>query len=127
VVQAGNESARILLITDLNSRLPVAFGPHGAPALMVGTNGATPALLYWSSGQPPAEGDVVVSSAMGGAFPPGLPIGTVHYDVQNQPEVLPFADCDALRLVRVFIYSPHQPELAPLAPAHLAGKTRALP
>jgi rod shape-determining protein MreC len=114
VVEAGSHSARILLITDLNSRVPVSLGVHGAPALMTGTNGADPQLLYWSPGQPPAEGDMVLTSATGGAFPPGLPIGVVHYSAQNQPLVLPLADLDDLRLLRVFIYPNAQPELTPI-------------
>jgi rod shape-determining protein MreC len=113
-VEAGNHSARILLITDLNSRIPVGLGPHGDPALMTGTNGADPQLLYWSPDQPPAEGEMVLSSSAGGAFPPGLPIGVVHYDVQNKPEVLPLADLERLRLLRVFIYPSSQPELNPV-------------
>ncbi len=114
IVEADSHSARILLITDLNSRIPVGLGVHGAPALMVGTNGPDPALLYWSPGQPPAEGDMVLSSAAGGAFPPGLPIGVVHYDARNQPEVLPLADLDDLRVLRVFIYPTSQPALTPI-------------
>jgi rod shape-determining protein MreC len=114
VVEAGSHSARILLITDLNSRIPVGLGVHGAPALMTGTNGPDPQLLYWSPGQPPAEGDMVLSSSAGGAFPPGLPIGIVHYSVQNAPEVLPLADLDDLRLLRLFVYPTSQPELTPI-------------
>lgn len=114
VVEAGRHSARVLLITDLNSRIPVGLGKRGVPALMVGTNGPDPKLLYWSPEQPPQEGAMVLSSAAGGAFPPGLPIGVVHYSAQNQPEVLPLADLDDLRLLRLFIYPSAQPELTPI-------------
>ena len=125
VVEAGSRSARVLLITDLNSRVPVAIGAAGAPALMVGTNEATPQLLYWSPGQPPAEGAAVLTSATGGAFPNGLPVGVVHYTAQNDPVVLPFANLDALRLLRLFSYPVDSPDLTPLpaAPAH-AAKSR---
>ncbi len=117
VVEAGSRSARVLLITDLNSRVPVAIGAAGAPALMVGTNEAVPQLLYWAPGQPPAEGAAVLTSATGGAFPAGLPIGVVHYDAQNDPVVLPFANLDALRLLRLFSYPTQTPDLTPLPPA----------
>jgi rod shape-determining protein MreC len=125
VVEAGARSARVLLITDLNSRIPVGLGVHGDPALMAGTNGPDPQLLYWSPGQPPAEGDMVLSSSAGGAFPPGLPIGVVHYDAQNNPVVLPLADLDDLRLLRLFIYPTNEPELTPIAKtAQPGGKPR---
>jgi rod shape-determining protein MreC len=116
VVEAGSRSARVLLITDLNSRIPVALGAAGAPALMTGTNGPDPALLYWAPGQPPAEGAMVLTSAVGGAFPPGLPVGVVHYNAQNDPVVLPLADLPALRLLRLFSYRETLPELTPIAP-----------
>ncbi len=119
VVEAGARSARVLLITDLNSRIPVALGVHGSPALMAGTNGTDPALLYWAPGQPPAEGDMVLTSAVGGAFPPGLPVGVVHYDAQNDPVVLPLADIEGLRLLRLFSYPSNEPVLTPV---HAAAK-----
>ena len=115
VVEAGSRAARVLLITDLNSRIPVALGPGGAPALMTGTNGPDPALLYWAPGQPPAEGAMVLTSSVGGAFPPGLPVGVVHYDAQNDPVVLPLADLDSLRLLRLFSYPDSLPVLTPIA------------
>jgi rod shape-determining protein MreC len=114
VVEAGGRSARVLLITDLNSRVPVALGADGAPALMAGTNGSNPALLYWAPGQPPAEGAMVLTSSQGGAFPPGLPVGVVHYDAQNDPVVLPLADLGALRLLRLFNYPDNLPVLTPI-------------
>lgn len=114
VVEAGSRSARVLLITDLNSRIPVALGASGAPALMTGTNGADPALLYWAPGHPPAEGAMVLTSSVGGAFPPGLPVGVVHYDARNEPVVLPLADLDSLRLLRLFSYPENLPVLTPI-------------
>ncbi|HEY1857886.1 rod shape-determining protein MreC [Acidocella sp.] len=114
VVDAGDRAARVLLITDLNSRVPVAIGPTGQPAMMAGTNGPDPALLYWAPGHPPAEGAVVLTSAVGGAFPPGLPVGVVHYDGQNDPEVLPLADLASLRLLRLFSYPVSLPQLTPI-------------
>jgi rod shape-determining protein MreC len=104
VIEAGDRSARILLITDINSRVPVSIGAQGDRALMIGTNGSRPNLTYWSPGAPPREGMVVVTSAIGGVFPSGLPIGTVHYTGRNTPVVMPFAGLDRLRLVRLFEY-----------------------
>jgi rod shape-determining protein MreC len=114
VVEAGTRAARVLLITDLNSRIPVSLGANGAPALMAGANGPDPALIYWSPGQPPAEGAMVLTSSEGGAFPPGLPVGVVHYNALNDPVVLPLADLDSLRLLRLFSYPDNLPVLTPI-------------
>ena len=111
VVQSGSRSARVLLINDLNSRVPVAMGRQGAHALMVGTNGAMPSLHYWSPSHPPHEGEVVLTSAAGGIFPPGLPVGVVHYQGRNNPVVLPFAGLQRLRVLRLFDY--HHQNLSP--------------
>jgi rod shape-determining protein MreC len=104
----------VLLITDLNSRIPVGIGASGLPALMAGTNGPNPALLYWAPGQPPAEGAMVLTSSAGGAFPPGLPVGVVHYNAQNDPVVLPLANLDSLHLLRLFSYANNEPKLTPV-------------
>jgi rod shape-determining protein MreC len=116
VVGAGSRAARVLLITDLNSRIPVALGASGTPALMAGTNGPEPSLQYWAPDHPPAEGAMVLTSAAGGAFPAGLPVGTVHYDSQNNPVVLPLADLSGLRLLRLFVYGSAAPALTPVPP-----------
>lgn len=104
VVQAGARSARVLLITDLNSKVPVAIGKSGEKAIMVGQNTADPRLLYWRPDRPPHEGAIVLTSAVGGVFPDGLPVGIVHYAGRNDPVVLPFAKMNSLRVLRLFEY-----------------------
>lgn len=114
VIDVGSRAARVLLITDINSRIPVAIGAEGAPALMVGNNGPDPILTYWSTTQPPAEGAMVLTSAQAGAFPPGLPVGVVHYNDKNQPMVLPLADLSTLRMLRLFSYPNELSDLTPV-------------
>jgi rod shape-determining protein MreC len=104
VTEVGARSARVLLITDLNSRIPVIMESTRARAMLIGTNAARPRLMYWPEGAPPAEGERVVTSAEAGAFPAGLPVGTVHYSAANVPEVEPFARLDRLEVVRIFNY-----------------------
>lgn len=122
VVDAGSRSARVLLISDINSRIPVAIGASGTPALMAGNNGDNPSLLYWSASNPPAEGAMVLTSSQGGAFPPGLPVGVVHYTAQNQPVVLPLADLSALHMLRIFSYPSDLQDLTPVP--HVAPATK---
>lgn len=114
VVQAGDRSARVLLITDLNSKVPVAIGRHGARAIMAGQNDATPRLEYWAPGNPPRPGAIVLTSAVGGVFPYGLPVGIVRYVGRNDPVVQPFAGLTRLRVLRLFDYA-RQPAAAATA------------
>ena len=117
VTEVGSRSARVLLITDLNSRIPVLLQGSGAHAILVGVNAARPRLIYWPEGQPPQEGERVVTSAEAGAFPAGLPVGTVRYSAGKLPEVETAARLDGLQVVRVFDYGLGDPPPAASAQA----------
>jgi rod shape-determining protein MreC len=104
ITEVGTRSARVLLITDLNSRIPVTLEGSGAHAILVGNNSPRPRLLYWAEGSQPHEGEHVVTGAETGAFPANLPVGTVHYTSSHIPEVDPAALLDRLEIVRIFDY-----------------------
>jgi rod shape-determining protein MreC len=104
VTEVGTRSARVLLITDINSRIPVTLETTGGRAIMEGTNGALPVLRYWPEGGAPQEGERVMTSAAAGAFPAGLPLGTVHYNADHTAQIYPEADLDHLSMVRLFDY-----------------------
>ena len=104
VTELGTRSARVLLLTDMNSRVPVTLEGSRGRAILAGTNGPRPRLIYWAEGTQPAEGERVVTSAEANAFPPGLPVGVVRYSTSNVPEVVPFARLDRLEVVRLFDY-----------------------
>ena len=104
VTELGSRSARVLLLTDMNSRIPVILEGSRARALLSGTNGARPRLMFWPEGVQPVEGERVVTSAEANAFPAGLPVGVVHYTANNVAEVEPLARLDRLEVVRLFDY-----------------------
>jgi rod shape-determining protein MreC len=74
---AGNRTSWVILLTDLNSRIPVSISPGNRQAIMVGDNTAMPTLDTLSQIVTLRAGDQIVSSGDGGLLPPGLPIGTV--------------------------------------------------
>lgn len=104
VTEVGSRTARILLITDMNSRVPVVLQTSHSHAILAGTNGPRPRLLYWSEGTTPKEGEKVVTSGEANAFPANLPVGTVRYSASGTPEVEPDARLNSLDIVRVFDY-----------------------
>ena len=102
VMQAGQHSSRILLITDINSRLPVLVGESGTRAIMAGDNGPRPRLLYLSAKSAVGPGDKVVTSGDASAFPVGLPVGHVARQDDGVVEIEPNMTPDKLRYVRIF-------------------------
>jgi rod shape-determining protein MreC len=106
VTEVGNRSARVLLATDMNMRIPVTLEGSRARAMMVGTNGPRPRLQHWTEGTRPAEGERVVTSAEGVAFPAGLPVGEVRWTEQGVAEVELYARLDRLDLVRLHDFGP---------------------
>lgn len=106
VTELGARSARVLLITDMNSRIPVMLESTRARAMLAGNNTAHPRLMYWPEGQAPREGERVVTSAEANAFPSGLPVGVVRYGKGGVAEVEPLARLDRLEVVRLLDYGP---------------------
>jgi rod shape-determining protein MreC len=104
VTEVGARTARVLLITDMNSRIPVILENSRAHAILVGTNGPRPRLLYWPEGITPQENERIVTSAEANVFPANLPVGTVRYSASGSPEVEPIALLQKLEIVRIFDY-----------------------
>lgn len=77
---AGEHTAWVILLSDLNSRVPVTIEPSHARAILAGDNAKAPGLDTLAQGAIVKEGDQVVSSGDGGILPPGLAIGTVIAD-----------------------------------------------
>lgn len=122
VTEVGTRSARVLLITDMNSRIPILLEKSRARAILAGANAPSPKLLYLQDGAHPEEGERVVTSAEAGAFPAGLLIGTVHYGAADRLEVTPAADLGRLDVVRIFDYG-----LGGIVPPEAPGHTQIRP
>jgi rod shape-determining protein MreC len=90
VAEVGQTSARILLLSDLNSRIPVLVAASRARAVLAGDNSPLQRLLYLSANAQVKPGDEIVTSGHGGVFPVGLRIGTVSSIGQAGVRVRPF-------------------------------------
>ncbi|MES2711092.1 MAG: rod shape-determining protein MreC [Pseudomonadota bacterium] len=102
VTEVGSRSARVLLATDMNSRVPITLEGSRVRAMMLGTNGVRPRIAHWPEGSTPQEGERIVTSAEAGAFPAGLPVGVVRFSPSGAAEVELFAQLDRLDMVRLF-------------------------
>ncbi|WP_189494638.1 rod shape-determining protein MreC [Algimonas arctica] len=77
VVSAGQRSARVLRLDDLNSRVAVISERSGARAILAGANNDRPMLAFVADQDDWQVGDRVLTSGDDGRLPEGLPIGTV--------------------------------------------------
>jgi rod shape-determining protein MreC len=103
VSEVGDRSARILLLTDLNSRIPVLIGESRERAILAGDNSDSPKLTFLPAQISIAPGDLVITSGHGGAFPAGLPVGVVLPRNENSAElrVRPFHTIKRIEFVRL--------------------------
>ena len=119
---AGNHTSWVILLTDLNSRIPVSISPGNRQAIMVGDNTAMPSLDTLSQIVTLRPGDQIVSSGDGGLLPPGLLIGTVVEEAGNYRVAL-LADAASSEDVEVLAFRkpPEQPPAKLQLPAVAAG------
>ncbi len=102
VTEVGERAARVLLLTDLNSRIPVTLEGSHDRAILAGDNTDRPQMVYLPRTAQVKLGDRVVTSGDGGVFPPGLPVGTIASLDNGIVRVEPFSDLgrvDYLRLI----------------------------
>jgi rod shape-determining protein MreC len=104
LTEVGNRAARVLLITDLNSRIPVTIENSHTAAVLAGDNSERPRLMYMPSADAVKVGDRVVTSGEGGVFPPGLPVGLVSVIDGTGPRVEPYVELSQLGYVLVADY-----------------------
>jgi len=121
VITAGNRSARVLLLTDLNSRIPVMIEGANLKAILVGDNTSQPVLEYLPPGSRITAGARVITTPDGGVFPPGVPIGTIAAGSRT-PRVELFTAEGRADFVRVLHYEAPV-DVNEAAPEPLSGAT----
>lgn len=125
----GRNTARVILLTDSNSRIPVAIQPTGQRSLLTGDNTAAPPLELLENPELIRPGDRVVSSGDGGVFPAGLLVGQVALGTDGRLRVRLAADYERLEFLRVLRSREHEQIhdpgglLAPSAPTENTTET----
>jgi rod shape-determining protein MreC len=102
-VDAGASVARVLLLNDLNSRIPVLVGPAGLRGLASGDNSAELQLDFLPDGAVLYPGDEVYTSGSDGVLPRGLRVGVVQ-GTPGAYKVRPYAELNALDAVSVLFF-----------------------
>lgn len=109
----GERTARVILLTDSNSRVPVTVQPSGQKALLSGDNSALPPLEFLEDSDLVRPGDRVVTSGDGAMLPAGLLVGQVVMGTDRRLRVVLSADYQRLEFLRVL----RSHELTPITDA----------
>ena len=97
----GDDTARVILLTDTSSRIPVTIQPSGQQALVAGDNTAAPIVSFLEDVDRVRPGDRVMTSGDGGVFPAGLLVGQLTKDPGGRMRVRLSADYERLEFLRV--------------------------
>ena len=101
IAGVGERTARVILLNDSNSRIPVTVQPSGQKALLSGDNTPAPPLEFLENPDLVRPGDQVVTSGDGGVFPAGLLVGQVAQGTDRRLRVRLSADYERLEFLRV--------------------------
>jgi rod shape-determining protein MreC len=102
VVEAGPNSARVLLLTDPESIVPVRRLRDGRPALVAGRgDGLVDIRTIDTADGGFRPGDIFVTSGTGGIYVPGVPVARVAHAGTDSAPAHPFARADVLDFATV--------------------------
>lgn len=105
----GENTSRVIFLTDSNSRIPVKIKPSNQKAILTGDNTLLPVLDFIENKDLIQPGDRIVTSGDGGVFPPDLLVGQAVLTSDNRFRVRLAADYKRLEFMRIIRHSPGLP------------------
>ena len=104
IVEVNFSTSRVLLLSDLNSRIPVSIEPGGIQSILTGNGKMSGIIQYTKKDVLINEESVVYTSGTGDLLKPGIPIGKISSD-KNLQKLDFFSDFSQLRYIKVVSYS----------------------
>ena len=102
VIEVYEKYSRVLLINDINSRIPVRIGEKNIKAIITGNNTDKIDLLYLKDNVVFEENDLVYTSGDGGYFNPAIPIGTIKKE-NNAIYIDSINDLSQIQYINIYI------------------------
>ncbi len=104
VDKVGEHYVKIILITDINSKIPVMIEKSRIRGILSGDNSTMPKLIFTPLDADVNVGDRIVTSGVAGVFPAGLPIGKVVKVSKGEISVRPFSSLEQLEYIKLVNY-----------------------
>jgi len=111
VVEVNYLSSRVLLLSDLNSKIPVTVEPNGLLSILSGT-GEKYGIIQYSKEYENIEGEsIIYTSGAGGLFKAGIPIGRIKAnDLSEKKKVEFFSDFSQLKFLKILSFKENEAE-----------------
>ena len=104
IIEVNFSTSRVLLLTDLNSKIPVNIEPGGIQSIMSGTGKEYGEIQYFKNQKNISEDSIVYTSGAGGVFKSGIPIGKIKLDENKDVQINYFTDFSQLRFVKISLF-----------------------
>ena len=101
IISSGEHFSRVLLISDVNARIPVILSDSSWPGLAVGKNSLSLKLDFLPAESRPSQKEAVVTSGHGGLLPAGILLGRVSSITKEQVLVTPSVELRKLSFVTI--------------------------
>lgn len=130
ILEAGRWASRVLLVSDGASNVPVRLVRDGTPAIATGRGDGTLELKTLEVGKNPfRRGDILVTSGVGGIYPPNIPVAVVTAVQGDRTVAKPLADpasVDHAVVLAMYLPPPDEPgtpAAGPAEPRQVPGDT----
>ena len=101
IVEVNYSTSRALLVSDLNSKIPISVEPGNLLSILSGTGKDFGKIQYTQQDFNFQESDIVYTSGSGGIFKSGIPIGKIKIDNNKNIKVKFFSNLSQITFVKL--------------------------
>ena len=101
IVEVNYSTSRALLVSDLNSKIPVGIEPGNIQSILSGTGKQNGKIEYLESDVSIDNGSIVYTSGSGGLFKPGIPVGIYNKKNTKKQTVTFFSKLSQLTFIKL--------------------------
>ena len=106
IVEVNYTTSRVLLLSDINSKIPVLIEPQGLLSILSGAGGKEGVIQYSKVENIIEDTSIVYTSGAGGLFKAGIPVGkiTKNNTIDLNSKVQFFSDFSQLKFIEVLFF-----------------------
>ena len=104
IIEVNYSTSRALLISDLNSKIPVSIEPGNIQSILSGNGKDSGIIEFMHKKKSINDKSIVYSSGSGGIFKSGIPIGIISSSSEEEEKVSFFSDLSQLTFVKLVLF-----------------------